>query len=128
MFAFVGRALQARRHGGPERAALLVVAILAASSLARAADLTIVDAAERNDRAAVMRLLAKGANPNTAGPDGTTAVMWAASNGDLELVRSLIKAGADVKRKNQFGTCALTEAATIGAAPIIDALIKAGAD
>src|SRR5262245_44802296 len=128
MFAFVGRALQARRHGGPERAALLVVAILAASSLTRAADLTIVDAAERNDRAAVLRMLAKGANPNTAGPDGTTAVMRAASNDDVELVRALIKAGANVKLKNQFGTSALTEAATIGSAPIVNALVKAGAD
>src|SRR5215510_1365938 len=105
------------RHGKPKGLHYVIVAILAASSLARAADLTLVDASERNDRAAVMRLLAKGANPNTAGPDGTTAVMWAASNGDLELVRSLIKAGADVKRKNQFGTSAITEASIIGSAP-----------
>jgi uncharacterized protein len=106
----------------------ICLAVFVAASAASAAELTLVDAAERADRATVLRLLAKGANPNTAGPDGTTAVMWAASNGDLELVRALIKAGADVKRKNQFGTSALTEAATIGAAPIIDALIKAGAD
>jgi ankyrin repeat protein len=104
------------------------LAVFVAASAASAAELTLVDAAEKNDRAAVLRLLAKGANPNTAGPDGTTAVMWAASNGDLELVRALIKAGADVKRKNQFGTSALTEAATIGAAPSVDSLIKAGAD
>ena len=75
-----------------------------------------------------LRLLAKGANPNAPGPDGTTAIMWAASNDDLELVRALIKAGANVKLKNQFGTSALTEAAIIGSAPVIDALLKAGAD
>ena len=125
---FVGRAFQARRHGGPERAALLVAAILGAVSFVRAAELTIVDAAERGDRATVERLLAKGAKPNTPGPDGTTAIMWAASNGDLELVRALIKAGANVTLKNQFGTSALTEAATIGSAPIVSALVKAGAD
>ena len=88
----------------------------------------LLDAAERGDRAAVARLLTKGANPNTPGPDGTTAIMYAAANDDLELVRALIKAGANVKLANQFGTSALTEAAIIGSAPIIDALLKAGAD
>src|SRR5215467_215264 len=102
--------------------------LVAAVSTVRAAELTIVDAAERGDRATVERLLAKGANPNTPGADGTTAVMWAASNGDVELVRALVKAGADVKPKNQFGTSALTEAATIGSAPIVNVLLKAGAD
>lgn len=88
----------------------------------------LVDAAERGDRAAAMRLLAQGANPNTARPDGTTAVMWAASNDDIELVRALIRAGANVKAKNQFGTSAITEAAIVGSAPVLDALLKAGAD
>jgi len=96
--------------------------------VALAAETTLLDAAERGDRAAALRVLAKGANPNTPGPDGTTAVMWAASNDDLDLVRALIKAGADVKLKNQLGTSALTEASIIGSAPIIDALLKAGAD
>ncbi len=108
--------------------ALLVAAILAVASVASAAELTLVDAAERGDRATALRILAKGANPNAPGPDGTTAVMWAASNDDLELVRVLIKAGANVTLKNQFGTSALTEAAVIGSAPVIDALLKAGAD
>jgi uncharacterized protein len=93
-----------------------------------AAENTLLDAAERGDRASVLRLLAKGANPNTAGPDGTTAIMWASANDDVELVRALIKAGADVKVKNQFGTTALTEAAIVGSTRVIDALLKAGAD
>jgi ankyrin repeat protein len=104
------------------------VALLALCTAAAAAEHTLLDAVERGDRAAVARLLAKGANPNTPGPDGTTAIMWAAANNDLELVRALIKGGANVKLANQFGTSALTEAAIIGAAPIIDALLKAGAD
>jgi hypothetical protein len=83
---------------------------------------------EQGDRAAALRLVAKGASPNTPGPDGTTAIMYAAANDDLELVRALIKAGADVKVKNQFGTSALTEAAIIGSSPIINAVLKAGAD
>ncbi len=105
-----------------------IAMLVAASSIAIAAEATLLDAAERGDRAAALQLLAKGANPNAPGPDGTTAIMWAASNGDLELVRALIKAGANVTLKNEFGTSALTEAAIIGSAPVVDALLKAGAD
>jgi ankyrin repeat protein len=96
---------------------------------ARGADAnTLLDAVERGDRAAALRLIATGADPNAPGPDGTTAIMWAAANDDGELVRALIRAGADVRAKNQFGTSALTEAAIIGSTPVIDALLKAGAD
>jgi ankyrin repeat protein len=107
-------------------AAIAMLAV--ASSIAIAAEATLLYAAERGDRADALRLLAKGANPNLPGPDGTTAIMWAASNDDLELVRALIKAGANVTFKNQFGTSALTEAAIIGSASIVDALLEAGAD
>ena len=103
-------------------------AVVAAVSIATAAETTLLEAVERGDRAAAVRLLTKGANPNAPGPDGTTAIMWAASNGDIDLVRALIKAGANVTLKNQFGTTAITEAAIIGSAPVIDALLKAGAD
>jgi uncharacterized protein len=101
---------------------------IAAIAVAAGAEPTLLDAAERGDRATALSLLAKGADPNTPGPDGTTAIMWAASNDDIELVRALIKAGANVKLKNQFGTSAITEAAIVGSAPVIDALLKAGAD
>ena len=111
------------------RCVVIIVAVwVAAISVALAAENTLLDAAERGDRRAALSLLAKGADPNTPGPDGTTAIMWAASNDDIELVRALIKAGANVKLKNQFGTSAIAEAAIIGSAPIIDALLKAGAD
>jgi len=106
----------------------LVALVLAAAIPALAAEPSLLDAVERGDRAAALRLLAGGSNPNAPGPDGTTAIMWAAANDDLELVRALIKAGADVNARNQFGTTAITEAAIIGSAPVIDALLKAGAD
>jgi ankyrin repeat protein len=104
------------------------IAISVAASSVATAETTLLDAAERGDRAAALQFLAKRGNPNLPGADGTTALMWAASNDDLELVRALIKAGANVTLKNQFGTSALTEAAIIGSAPVIDALLKAGAD
>ena len=93
-----------------------------------AAEPTLLDATERGDRTVALRMIASGANVNTPGPDGTTAVMYAAANDDVELVRALIRAGANVKLKNQLGTSAITEAAIIGSAPVIDALLKAGAD
>jgi len=89
---------------------------------------SLLDATESNDRSTALKLLAERADPNAAGPDGTTAVMYAAANSDLDLVHALIKAGANVKLQNQFGTSAITEASIIGSAPIIDALLKAGAD
>ncbi len=94
-----------------------------------AVDTALLEAVESGDHVAAMRLLsAKGANVNSVGADGATAIMYAAANNDLELVRALIKAGANVKLASQFGTSALTEAAIIGSAPVISALLKAGAD
>jgi ankyrin repeat protein len=107
----------------------VVAVLLAGIPAIKGAELTLLDAAEAGDQTMALRLMnEKGANVNTAGPDGTTAVMYAAANGNLELVRALIKAGANVKLKNQLGTSAITEAAIIGSAPILEALIKAGAD
>jgi ankyrin repeat protein len=108
----------------------VVVAAMCAAATphARSAEPTLLEAVELGDRAAALRLLGKGANPNTPGADGTTPVMWAAANDDLDLVRALIKAGANVSVKNQFGTSALAEAAIVGSAPIVDALLRAGAD
>src|SRR5215471_5032260 len=106
----------------------MVIVCLPVISIARAANTTLLEAAESGDRAVALRLLGQGANPNAMSADGATAVMYASANADLDLVRALIKAGANVKLKNRFGTSALTEAAIIGSAPIIDALLKAGAD
>src|SRR5215831_13842866 len=111
------------------RRGMVIAALCAATgAIVTAAEPTLLDASERGDRAAAMRLITRGANPNVPGPDGTTAIMYAAANDDVELVRALIKAGANVKQQNQFGTSAITEAAIIGSAPIIDVLLKAGAD
>ncbi|HUI58075.1 MAG TPA: ankyrin repeat domain-containing protein [Bryobacteraceae bacterium] len=134
----VGPGLPACRRASARRTSLVAIALLlGGASIALSApaavgtppDSALLDAVQSDDYAAALRLLsAKGANVNAAGPDGSTAIMYAAANGDLELVRALIKAGADVKPKNQLGTSAITEAAIIGSAPILEALLKAGAD
>jgi ankyrin repeat protein len=118
-----------RRYGPAWQVAFaVVVAWLALATALRAAEPGLVDAAERGDRTAALRLLAKGADPNLPGPDGTTAIMWAAANDDRELVRALIAAKANVSARNRFGTTALTEAAILGSEQVIDLLLKAGAD
>jgi len=122
------------RTGGRTRSplgptVLFIVAVFGVvPSFAAAAEPALLEAAERGDRATALRLLAAGADANAAGPDGTTAVMWAAAADDVELVRALVRAGANVTLRNQFGTSAITEAAIIGSAPVIDALLTAGAD
>jgi ankyrin repeat protein len=117
---------------GPRRLFYVLTAAVAVSGAmaagAMAAEPTLLEAVERGDRAAAVRLLATGADPNVAGADGTTPIMWAAANDDVEMVRALIKAGANVSSKNQFGTSALTEAAIVGSTPVIAALLDAGAD
>ena len=110
------------------RRTVLAAVVLSMASMASAAGPSLLDAAEQDNRAAALALLAKGANPNVAGPDGTTPVMWAASNDDVDLVRALVRAGANVNAKNTFGTSAITEAAILGSAPILNVLVKAGAD
>ena len=87
-----------------------IAMLVVASSIAIAAEATLLDAAERGDRTAALQLLAKGANPNAPGLDGTTAIMWAASNDDLDLVRSefLRKSGtqlAEGDRADVGGGC-----------------------
>src|SRR5438128_1127513 len=97
-----------RRTSGSAKAGhYILIALLATTSIVQGAEKTLVDAAEQGDRATALRLLAKGANPNATGADGTTAIMWAASNDDVELVRALVRAGAKVTLKNQLGTSAL---------------------
>ena len=67
-----------------------VIAICLATSVVSFAASPLLDAVEQGNRAAVLALLAKGADPNVAGADGTTPIMWAASNGDVEIARALI--------------------------------------
>ena len=73
----------------------------------------LADAVERQDAAAIRRLLA---DPAAAAPqaDGTTALHWAARHDDLATARALLAAGADANAVNRYGLSPLALAATDG--------------
>jgi cytohesin len=102
--------------------------LIASMAIPAVAQTSLIDAAESGDGPTALGLLTDGADPNTLGPDGATALMWAVYNEDVALARALIDAGADVTLQSQFGTSALTEAAISGSAPLVGALLDAGAD
>jgi ankyrin repeat protein len=88
----------------------------------------LLAAAERANFAVVEELLRKHVNPNTAKPDGTTALHWAAHHGDVEAVKSLLRAGAHVGASNRYGVAPIWLAARNGHAAVVETLLRAGAD
>jgi ankyrin repeat protein len=104
----------------------VVIAGLAVGSSALAVEL--IDAARRNDAAAVSGELQRGADANSRAADGTTALHWAVYNDDADLVARLIEAGADVNAVNKFGSTPLSEAAVVGNAAVVEQLVEAGAE
>lgn len=88
----------------------------------------LIAAAAREDRAAVEKLLAEGANPSRAGDEyGNRALVRAVERGNVELVRLLLDAGADPDLKGN-GMTPLGLAALKGQARIAHMLLRAGAD
>src|SRR5262245_22757513 len=61
----------------------------------------LITAAGRGDTAAVLRLLAEGADINAQGARGRTAVLAATHSNHVETVRALIQAGADVNIRDE---------------------------
>ena len=103
--------------------------LLAASGLVAAAESApLADAAQRQDKAAIERLLGEKADINAAQADGTTALHWAAHHDDKELADKLLRAGADAKAANRYGVTPLALACTNGNAILIEHLLEAGAD
>ena len=115
-------------------AALMLAALCAAPSLwsvvvAAAADSPVADAAIRGDVEAVRALLERGADVQTARPDGMTALHWAAMRSDLELAEMLLYAGANLEATTRIGQhTPLHVAGRSGRAPVVQALLEAGAD
>ncbi|PYV08671.1 MAG: hypothetical protein DMG07_25110, partial [Acidobacteria bacterium] len=86
----------------------------------------LMEAATWGSAAAVKRLLAQGADPNTKNEAGATPLMRAVH--DLAKTRLLIDRGADVNARSDDGRTPLLIAAGLqGAAPVVKVLIEKGA-
>jgi ankyrin repeat protein len=99
------------------------VAVLAADGQS-----LVVDAAKRGDVAALKALVQKGADVNTAEPDGTTALHWASYRDDVKSADLLIHAGARVNAANDLGATPLWTAAQNGSDAMVRRLLTAGAN
>ncbi len=106
----------------------LVILLPARGGQAAGESNTVVAAARDGDVQAVRSLIAKRANVNVRGSDGSSALLWAAYNSDSEMVRALIAAGAEVNSPNRYGITPLLQASRTGDAAVMGALLKAGAD
>ena len=106
-------------------------ALILAAALPVAAQVTtpsLADAVERQDRRAVIELLANSADVNATQPDGATALHWAAHWNDTETASLLIEAGAHVDALNDLGVAPLSLAALNGGLDMAVALLRAGAN
>ncbi len=106
----------------------LTGAAMAAGKPAPAPGVSLVEAAQKDDRAAALGQIARHADVNAANGEGSTPLLWAAHNGDIELARALIAAGADANKANALGARPMSEAATNGDAAMLKALLDGGAD
>jgi len=109
-------------------AACLSIVLLSAIPLLASNDLRLVEAAQRQDQAAVAALLKQHVNVNASQPDGSTALSWAAHWDDADTVELLLRAGADPNKANDYGVTPLALACAKGNAAIIEKLLKAGAN
>ena len=73
--------------------------LFSATSLARAGDAPLADAAEIMDRAGVSALVEEFADVNASQVDGMTALHWAARHDDLGIAKLLVRAGAGCERR-----------------------------
>ena len=101
------------------------IVALALTHIAFASE-TLLDAAERNDLAAVKSLLEKGAKPDEANSYHVTPLSLACLNGNAEMTALLLKAGASVTPPDAEPI--LFTATRTGNAACIQALLAAGAD
>ena len=101
---------------------------MAATALAAAVDLRLIEAVKRQDAEAVRRLLGEGVEVDTRQPDGATALHWAVYREDLETVDLLLRAGASVDAVNRMGATPLWLAAGNGDPAAIARLLDAGAN
>lgn len=73
-------------------------------------------------------LIARGANVNATGSDGSSCLQQAAGDGELLLIKALLAGGASINLQNDFGRTALWYAVNSGQLKAIQLLVAAGAD
>jgi len=103
-------------------------AVLSTGLLAASADVRLVDAVKKSDKAAIHTLLPQHVDLSATDTDGSTALHWAVRQDDVETANLLIGSGADVKTANRYGVTPLSLACVNGNAALIESLLKAGAD
>jgi ankyrin repeat protein len=107
------------------RRSILLILLVAKSAFAAGSPDLLV-AVRNGDHAHVQKLIAGGADVNTADSEGTTALMHAVVESDLAMMKLLINRGANVNAKNAADSTALMYAATNLAKARM--LVDAGAD
>ena len=108
------------------RLVLLTFLFATATALFAAGSPDLLVAIRNGDHAQVQKLIAGGADVNTADTGGTTALMHSVIESDLKMMRLLVDGGANVNGKNNLGSTALMYAATNLAKTRL--LLDAGAD
>jgi ankyrin repeat protein len=88
----------------------------------------LLHAVHKEQLGAVRALIAAGADPDLANPDGLTPLMLAAAQGEGDIVEELLACGADPRLKQPGGETALTYAATEADARCIKALLHRAPD
>jgi ankyrin repeat protein len=91
-----------------------------------AGDNPLVTAAKNGDVQSVRALIAKRADVNVPGNDGSSALLWAAYNGEVEMTRALLAAGAVVDMANRYGVTPLLQASRAGDTAVMQVLLERG--
>ena len=107
---------------------ILTWSLLLISSVVAAADISVPDAAERNDLKLLKSLLEAKNDVNVAQLDGTTALHWAAYHDNVTAAALLLKSKADADAKNRYNVTPLSLACTNGNATLVEMLLQAGAN
>ena len=106
----------------------LAILVTADRAIAAGAGTPLVEAAKRNDMAAMRALIDQRASVNAAAPDGATALQWASYHDNTAAAALLIRAGANVDAANDLGATPLWLACINASAPMVRALLDAGAN